>query len=65
MITDEKKAKIVNNFLDWCEKIGYSGKDGVRITIVDGLPVGAERPTQSLRFDVEALTKGRQNSTMD
>lgn len=63
MMPDDKKAKIINRFLDWCEKIGYSGDEGIKIIIVDGVPTAAERPTQSLRFDVE-LTKGKQNSTM-
>ncbi len=63
--SDDQKEKIINCFLMWCEKIGYSDpEDPIRIDIVDGLPIGAKRPLQSVRFDVN-LTESRQNTTMD
>lgn len=61
---DPEKEKIINNFLDWCERIGYSGDEGIRVKIVGGLPLAVERPTQSIRFDVD-LTKSKQNTTME
>jgi len=63
--SEEKRVEIINKFLDWCDKIGYSGQDGVKVIIIDGLPISVERPTQSLRFDVDGLTKGKQNATME
>lgn len=63
--TDDQKETIINGFLDWCGKIGYSDPDDpVKIEIVDGLPIGVKRAVQSVRFDVP-LTKTRQNCTME
>ena len=62
--TEEKKEQIINNFLNWCEKVGYSGEKGVNVVIIDGLPLAVNRPLQSLRFD-QNLTLGKQNSTME
>jgi len=63
--TDSQKEKIINNFLDWCEKLGYSDPDDpVRIDIIAGLPVAVRKPIQSIRFDVD-LTKSKQNTTME
>lgn len=60
-----KREQIINNFLSWCEKIGYTDPDDpVKVDIVDGLPIGVKKPVQSIRFDSD-LTKGKQNSTMD
>ena len=62
---DEKREIIINRFLDFCEKIGYSDPDDpVRIDIVNGLPISVKRPIQSIRFDVD-LTSSKQNATMD
>ena len=63
--SNEKRERVVCQFLGWCEKIGYSGKEGVSVVIIDGLPVAVERPVQSLRFDVDPLTKTSQNATME
>lgn len=63
--SEQQKEQIINRFIDWCEKIGYSDPDDpVRIEIVNGLPVGVKRAVQSLRFDVD-LTNTRQNATME
>jgi hypothetical protein len=61
----EKRELVINRFLDWCEKINYSGKEGIKVVIIDGLPISVERPTQSLRFDVDYLTATKQNATME
>lgn len=62
--TDSDREKIINSFLEWCEKVGYSDpNDPVEIDIVAGLPIGVKRAIQSVRFD--SLTKGKQNSTME
>ncbi len=64
-ITDEKRKIIINQFLDWCNKIGYSDPENpIRIEIVDGLPIAVKKPVQSIRFDVD-LTKSKQNTTME
>ena len=63
--SEEKREQVINRFLDWCERVNYSGKDGVKVVIIDGLPISVERPTQSLRFDVDPLTKSKQNTTME
>jgi len=64
-IADEKREIIINNFLDWCEKIRFSDPDNpIRIEIIDGLPIAAKRPVQSIRFDIN-LTKSKQNTTME
>jgi len=57
------REQIVTNFLEWCDKIGFSGKDGVKVIIDHGLPIAAERSVQNIRFD--RLTKGSQNTTME
>lgn len=63
--SDPDKEKIINSFLDWCERIGYSDpNEPVQIEIVAGLPIGVKRAVQSIRFDVP-LTKGKQNTTME
>jgi hypothetical protein len=63
--TDEQKQRIINEFLNWCEKIGYSDPEHpVQIDIVHGLPIGAKRAVQSVRFDIDPLTKSKQNTTM-
>lgn len=61
---EEKRAQIINNFLGWCEKIGYSDPDDpIKVDIVDGLPISVKKAVQSIRFD--QLTKSKQNTTMD
>jgi len=63
--TDNQKEAIINGFLDWCGKIGYSDpEEPIKIDIVDGLPIGAKRAVQSVRFDI-SLTKSKQNTTME
>jgi hypothetical protein len=62
--SDSKKAEIINRFLGWCDAIGYSGDEGVSVIIVDGLPIGAKRAVQSVRFD-KPIDNMKQNSTMD
>lgn len=57
----ERRREIATRFLDWCDKLGYSGDDGVTVIIVDGLPVGIQRAVQSVRFD---LTEPKQNTTI-
>lgn len=62
--TADKRNEITENFIKWCDKIGYSGEDGVNVIIVDGLPIGIKRAVQSIRFD-QTLTDGGQNTTME
>lgn len=62
--SDEDREKIINAFLDWCERIGYSDPNNpIQIDVVAGLPIGVKRAVQYIRFD--SLTTGKQNSTME
>lgn len=63
--TEEQREEIINQFLSWCEKIGYSDPDEpVKIEVVDGLPISVKRAVQSIRFDKD-LTSERLNTTME
>jgi len=62
MYSEQQKSEIVYRFLKHCEKIGFGEID--KITVADGLPVGIERPIQSVRFDKD-LTNTPMNTTID
>ena len=63
--SDSQREIIINQFLDWCNRIKYSDPDNpIKIEIVDGLPIAVKKPIQSIRFDTD-LTKSKQNTTME
>lgn len=63
--TIEQRKQIIESFLVWCGKVGYTDpEEPVRVEIVDGLPISVKRPVQSIRFDKD-LTSNVQNTTME